>query len=197
MGGLYNSERTSEKIEEDGTSAYSFNMKYDTGNACAINLGSTVAITGVGEYPYTTVSEYSNEGWVRDLPSLQQGRFYHGCSYFVSDDGTKTLLVTGGWSHFYLSSTELLHDGSSSWTYTGDLPTPRAHFRGGNIDNKVLMTGGESQDSDDYSYTYYAEILEFSPPTNPTNPRTGHWKLVANMTRARMSHAVSVVAYSQ
>ena len=37
----------------------------------------------------TTVSEYSQEGWVRDLPSLQQGRAGHGCSYFVSDDGTK------------------------------------------------------------------------------------------------------------
>ena len=56
--------------------------------ACAINLGSTVVITG-GYYTKTTVSEYSQEGWVRDLPSLQQRRFDHGCSYFVSDDGTK------------------------------------------------------------------------------------------------------------
>ena len=56
--------------------------------ACAINLGSTVVITG-GYSTKTTVSEYSQEGWVRDLPSLQQGRYGHGCSYFVSDDGTK------------------------------------------------------------------------------------------------------------
>ena len=45
--------------------------------------------------------------------------------------------------------------------------------------------------------TYYADILEFSPPTDPTNPRTGQWKLVARMTRARAYHAVSVIAYSQ
>jgi len=138
---------------------------------------------------------------VRHLPSLQQGRGAHGCSYFVSDDGTKTLLVTGGYSGDFLSSTELLYDGSSSWTYTGDLPTPRAHFRGGNIDNKVLMTGGGYQDSDDryterYTY-YYDEILEFSPPTDPTNPRTGQWKLVARMTRGSSHHAVSVIDIRQ
>ena len=59
---------------------------------CAINLDSSVVLVG-GPRPYTTVSEYSLEGWVRDLPSLQQGRWDHGCSYFVSDDGTKVDLL--------------------------------------------------------------------------------------------------------
>ena len=45
--------------------------------------------------------------------------------------------------------------------------------------------------------TFYAEIAEFTPPTDPTNPRTGQWKLVANMTRGRYWHAVSVIDYSQ
>jgi len=140
------------------------------------------------------VSEYSQEGWVRDLPSLQQGRYNHGCSYFVSDNGTKTLLVTGGSDgRDSLSSTELLQDGSSSWTYTGGLPTRRYGLRGANINNKVLMTGGQK----DYGRTNYADILEFSPPTDPTNPRTGQWKLVANMNRTRRFHAVSVIDYSK
>ena len=56
--------------------------------ACAINLGSTVAITG-GQYTKTRVSEYSQEGWVRDLPSLQQGRYEHGCSYYEDGEGRK------------------------------------------------------------------------------------------------------------
>jgi len=91
------------------------------------------------------VSEYNQEGWVRVLPSLQQGRYGHGCSYFVSDDGTKTLLVTGGifvdYSG-YLSSTELLvGTDATAWVFTGELPTPRRFLRGSNIDNKVLMTG--------------------------------------------------------
>ena len=47
------------------------------------------------------------------------------------------------------------------------------------------------------SYTRYADILEFSPPTDPTNPRTGQWKLVANMTRTREDHALSVIDHSQ
>ena len=49
--------------------------------------GSITRVTRDDEW--TAVSEYSQEGWVRDLPSLQQGRWDHGCSYFVSDDGTK------------------------------------------------------------------------------------------------------------
>ena len=36
-----------------------------------------------------TVSEYSQEGHVRDLPSLQEVRHGHGCSYFENEQGTK------------------------------------------------------------------------------------------------------------
>ena len=56
--------------------------------ACAINLGSSVIITG-GENSLTTVSEYNEAGHVRDLPQLLEGRKHHGCSYYDNDDGTK------------------------------------------------------------------------------------------------------------
>merc|ERR1711994_1183795 len=68
MGGDYSS-RTTEKIQEDGTSTYSFDLKYATFWACAINLGSSVIITG-GFSTRTTVSLYNEAGWVRDLPRL-------------------------------------------------------------------------------------------------------------------------------
>ena len=60
--------------------------------ACAINLGSSVIITG-GYDPLTTVSQYNEAGWVRDLPGLLQGRLYHGCSYYNKEDGTKVSIM--------------------------------------------------------------------------------------------------------
>ena len=113
-------------------------------------------VTG-GQDTLTTVSQYNEAGWLRDLPDLQQGRYSHGCSSYNNAEGTKvgidiftiitiiifqTYLVSGGSAGNYdLSSTELLVESSSAWVYTGSLPSPRAGLRGANIDNKVLMTG--------------------------------------------------------
>ena len=113
-------------------------------------------ITGGADTP-TTVSQYNEAGWVRDLPQLQEGRRRHGCSSYNNAEGSKvgidinyyrtiiifqTYLVAGGYSRGdYLSSTELLVETASAWVYTGELPSPRNGLRGANIDNKVLMTG--------------------------------------------------------
>ena len=60
--------------------------------ACAINLGTTVIITGGSTALYTGstgVTEYNEEGFVRSLPPLQQGRYIHGCSFYHDGEGTK------------------------------------------------------------------------------------------------------------
>ena len=120
-------------------------------DACSINLGSTVILTG-GVYFQHRVSEYSETGYQRELPKLMTGRFNHGCSYFENEEGTKvnietnscgviifqTLLVTGGRK---ISSTELLVEYSAKWIYSGELPTKRYALRGANIDQRVMMTG--------------------------------------------------------
>ena len=125
--------------------------------ACWINLGSTLILTG-GETTDKRVSVYSQSGYLRDLPQLQQGRYSHGCSYFENEEGTKvdidsnscgviifqTLLVTGGsYNDAVLSSTELLVENSAKWIYSGELPTPRSGPRGANIDQRVIMTGNK------------------------------------------------------
>ena len=51
--------------------------------ACIIPLGDHVVITG-GQITKTTVSKYDEEGWVEDMPSLNQGRYSHGCTSFTS-----------------------------------------------------------------------------------------------------------------
>ena len=55
---------------------------------CAINLGSSVILTG-GLNSRRTVTEYNEAGWVRDLPVLCQKRYNHGCSYYDNNEGTK------------------------------------------------------------------------------------------------------------
>ena len=119
-------------------------------------MGSSALLTG-GLYSANEVSEYNQNGYQRKLPQLLQGRFYHGCSYFDNEDGTKvdydsnscgviifqTFLVTGGYNGDYISSTELLLETSSNWIYSGELPTPRGGLRGANIDRRVIMTGNK------------------------------------------------------
>ena len=58
--------------------------------ACAINLGTTVLLTGGYEHgSVSRVTQYSEDGFVKDLPSLQQERRSHGCSFYDNDEGTK------------------------------------------------------------------------------------------------------------
>ena len=127
--------------------------------ACAINLGSSVILTG-GLDTLTTVSQYNEAGWEKDLPTLQTGRYDHGCAYFNNDAGSKvcsininyyplitfqTMLVTGGYgASDRLSSTELMVGTASAWVFTGELPSPLYGLRGATIDNMVFMTGNSN-----------------------------------------------------
>ena len=54
--------------------------------ACAISDpdNEEVIITG-GRVTMTTVSVYSEAGWQRDLAPLNQGRYEHACSSFISE----------------------------------------------------------------------------------------------------------------
>jgi len=186
MGGHYSS-RTTEKIQEDGTSVKSFDLEYDTDEACAINLGATVLITG-GRKSLITVSEYSEDGYLRDLPQLLEGRSKHGCTYYVNDKGTKTYLVTGGYTPpgYTLSSTELLEETATSWVKAGELPTPRDSLRVARVDNRVLSTGGFYHRNG--NVTSLDEILEFDPSNG--------WTVLAKMTKARFLHAVSTIPFT-
>ena len=60
--------------------------------ACGIPLGDHVVITG-GVYALTRVSKYDDVGTMTDMPSLQQGRYSHGCTSFLSG-GQQVRLTT-------------------------------------------------------------------------------------------------------
>ena len=61
-------------------------------SACSISLGDNVVITG-GYNTRTTVSRYNNDGFVSDMPRLNKGRYWHGCTSFLSG-GQQVRLTT-------------------------------------------------------------------------------------------------------
>ena len=112
-----------------------------------------------GWHTQATVSRYTMaQGWVEDLPTLNQGRYDHGCAAFAGDNGQVLLrkvekwmvfclhlyfqnfLVAGGSNGYHLlDSTEVFRDGV--WTVVAPLPVALEGVRGVTLDNTVFMTG--------------------------------------------------------
>ena len=118
--------------------------------ACVINLGASMLLTGGGHGGARRVSEYSEAGFLRDLPALVEARWYHGCSYYHNQEGEMVFLVTGGLHqpggrYELRSSTELLGEAGKAWLLAGHLPAPTAALRGVNMEGTVLMTGERRQ----------------------------------------------------
>jgi len=133
---------TTELVTGDTTQA-GFGLQYETESACGIADDSSYIITG-GAYTRTTVSRYSQTGWMEDLPSLNTGRYHHGCGTYVDTDSQRIYLVTGGWSDgsISLSSTEQLMKGGTEWILTeNSLPASMHSLRGISLDNQIFTTG--------------------------------------------------------
>ena len=79
-------------LSDNGDSTDYFPLKYDTSNACTIELTDQVIVTGGHKYAGNPnnasdrVTVYNEQGWVEDLPSLITGRFDHGCGHFVNNE---------------------------------------------------------------------------------------------------------------
>ena len=117
--------------------------------------------------------------------------------------------MTGGYNSGELDSTELLLPSATSWTTSGALPSPRSLLWGATLDNKVVITGTNSDtlvtahDLRCYQYNscdnikhnaggypYTDDILEF-------NAEDGTWTKVGSMVISRVFHAVSVINYRE
>ena len=61
---------------------------YPCRNACAIDLGDSVVVTGGGRQDLgdKKVTRYNGGGFVEDLPDLITARRRHACAYFVNAD---------------------------------------------------------------------------------------------------------------
>ena len=64
--------------------------------ACSISLGDKMVLTGGSKFIFDgvkTVSRYDKDGWVEDMPSLNQGRNSHGCTAFIVSGGKQVRLT--------------------------------------------------------------------------------------------------------
>jgi len=176
---------TTEIVYRDGTSIKSFDLKYDIRNACSIGLPEMFILTG-GESTGVTVSRYTTNGWMEDLPELNEWRDSHGCGYFYNDDMQRVFLVAGGYINYHdvRSSTETLVEGDQAWNFQNPLPTGRVGVRAISLPDTVILTGG--RDSPDLILN---DVLAYVPETND-------WKKIGSMNTGILWHGVSLVNMS-
>ena len=105
------------------------------------------------------VSLYNEAGFLNPLPSMNEGRYDHGCGHYINNElelvdkiknldvmfkscipfiSLQVFLVAGG---FLISSTEILIEGRDRWSCTESLPTTIEYLRGVSLNNDVIMTG--------------------------------------------------------
>jgi len=162
-------------------SVLSYNLQAGLRLSCSIQFPDQVIVTG-GIYTSTRVSAYGPGGYVKDLPGLLIGRYSHGCTSYLNDDGELVYIVAGGRNDVeYLESAEFYKFGQPAWALLGDLPSRRAGLRGATLNNNVFMTGGV-----DSTGEVLDEILML-------NKQTLMWQYVGQMKEKRFAHAVSTV----
>jgi len=163
MGG--NTRRGVNLVKPDGSYEYDvFQLKRMIDRGCGIEDEGSLIITGGGNNgrgnPIASklVDRYDSQGFVENLPEMNQERTDHGCGFFQKD-GKKILVVAGGYQGRYvkLSSTETHVLGSSSWTYLEfSLPRPMRIPASVSINNKIYILVGDGK-----RYNAKLEVFQF------------------------------------
>jgi len=147
MGGQYQPSPT-ELV--GGGQHQQYSLQQITLRACGITepgSDNNIILTG-GYYngPRNTVALYGYNGFIGALPSLQIGRYGHGCGVlFVT--GKKVFVVAGGLgpNSRYLDTTELLYDGGNSWVTGQALPRTLLNAASVSLADSVLLLGGSQR----------------------------------------------------
>merc|ERR1719206_1314750 len=172
LGGSY-SKRKTELVRETGGREH-FNLNQDRGKVCSFTDGDSVILAGGYANGYKTkVTRYNMQGFVEDLPDLNQEKYGHGCGCFTNQENIKVYLVAGGYGNkARLRTTELLYPSASAWVFGQELPNPVAFVTTVSLDTSVILIGGLSD-----------EVLSFD----------GTWKLLGNMMERRWEAGAAVV----
>jgi len=173
MGGSH-STRTTEIIN----GGMNFTLDQDIRLTCSIQVDPYTIITG-GPNSLSVVSKYNLHGYVEDLPSLSQGRFYHGCGSY-KDGGNRILVVSGGClrSGAFISSTEVHILGSLVWTAGEPLPRAMSDMASVSLDHEVMFFGGYDRRQ------RRSEILTY---------RGGEWTEVGQLVIGRSQFAATKI----
>jgi len=189
MGGSYDEQSTENLNLESGVGQSGYRLQYPSRGACLIQDDLTLsAIVTARE----AVSRYDQNGWIEDLPSMQQLRNWHGCGSYTSNEGEQVLIVAGGWdtpNFNILDSVEMLTMGSSAWVFTNPLPRDLVYNRIISMDNTLFMLGGGNRAPNG--------VLQPFSDIWTWNSEENKWEKVGDMLLARLSHAASVIEVSE
>lgn len=155
-------------------------------DGCAAAISSTQVILTGGQSCRNCVHSYNWEnGEVRRLEDMLEGRSSHGCtSYLDPEDGHLKVIVAGGWNRGDLRTAEVYNPETGTWRSVGDLTGPRRGLKlvtseGG----RVLAIGGRHQ-------TPLSTVDLFEPSLDL-------WKAGPPLFNARSFHAVTSVPASR
>jgi len=156
----------------------------------------SVIYTG-GILTLTNVSRYSLTGLVEELPNLNHGRRYHGCSsYKDKTTGKLVLIVVGGGNvtenHKSIDTTEKYVLGDNSWRVIKPLPRSRIGLQLITLNNKIYIFGGviEVKFSPDFE-SLQRDVLEYD------NENEG-WKKTGGMIQqGRFHHGAALIKADQ
>ena len=87
---MESSPQTSECMVLDGAvSVGGFNLIGPTQGSCGVDMGDLYVVIGgaVKGGALRNVTLYNDDGFVRNLPDLVMGRFYHACAGFQDING--------------------------------------------------------------------------------------------------------------
>jgi hypothetical protein len=155
-------------------------------HACGIDDEGDSFISTGGILGQTVAVRYNmREKTLLKLPSMNVERKSHGCGMYLDQNGAKVYLVAGGWDSRinYLSTTELLTQAATAWTFSSPLPRALKSMASVSLDNKVFFTGGEIYDWR-VDIKERKEILAFDGNS---------WTEVGQLQIPRKKHAATVV----
>jgi len=180
------------ELVKPGADPISFEVPW-TRRACAINdIDSTIVTgnyldlddNGKTYYGGRKVVRYNIQGYVEDLPEMNQGRWGHGCGAYQASN-SRVLIVAGGDSGNSVKSrlhksTEKLVIGESSWTTVSNLPSRLSWVSSVSLDNTVFIIGGATF-GNQYEQVYAYDVDE------------DYWREVGDMDQPRSAAAATKV----
>jgi len=118
-----------------------FELETDSRQSCAIQFDDYFVLTG-GFYSNTEkqVVQYNLQGFVKNLPDLNAGRYGHGCGTYLSNGNTVMIVAGGGHS-----VTETMLPGDSAWKIVSPLPQVLRDMAFVSMGEYFLVLGGKNE----------------------------------------------------
>ena len=153
----------------------SYDLPYGVAAQCAIPEPDTNTVVLTGDQ----VARFGPGGLLAYLPNLNQNRREHACGGYNDADGSKVMLVAGGWlgGSDIIDSVEIrVGDSDAPWVYSTPLPFQSQANRIVNLGNVLYHMGGTNGNG---IYKWEATSKE--------------WIHLDDIISPRMKHAVSVI----